>query len=1668
MELIKGVFMLLFFLIGLSSSQDLNIVSDPAQEQGNSEIHSQDLENYFSIDKDVQKKINANLTTELLDNAGGGEEDLSETWTLHLNNGETFKESDNTYYSRAGKLPENIAKNIPDIRASILNCINQIRSVEAEKAANMNMLAWDYTVEGYATNSAQRICSTGQVLQSPNVWPYKGAEGELIATSPRLQNADPRTVMDKVCDLVQQWNNTGSFLPKQADFSNMFKWNIGDAFQYAEPYLQLVLAKTTVVGCSFQTNCHEDVGTVVVCQFSDKPEPDVPPYAHIHKAYNLTEPQRQPCGRCGFGAKCCYQNLCVGRDIGSSCPKCTFSDPIKQNNDDLAYCLDKYYQTCLSSNCPKACVDKHQIPEGILINQCLCTSKQLIEDMVLFEQLPLDPQLSYTEGWKDKKVYLHGICRNVNGDSPKVIDIPDVGNNVEEKEPEEEDVGIKVISSESIRSAILNNLNTIRSSQPAADMAMLMYDFTLEGYSRIRAREICETEDQYFEFLGINGTFPPFVKWPYRGGSGETLFTSNETSSVPVDIDDQEMANIQLGNADPIQLVEDAVQAWYSEGDSFDFFNITNNFGKDFYNYRMILRAEATAVGCSIATNCKAKGLKTVFVCQYNYPNFKDPMHVKESISRRKLLDIKYLEYDMPYLHIEADPFLLLQQRRPCGRCRRGSTCCENNLCVGIDISQSSVTFVPPILENRQIGGCRSAFVRPCNQLNCQVNCMNPSTSYLAHQCFCVSPENMTKLAFANPEALELNKTLVEEIYSRNATSEESSNRILMIDGVSTPYPVATYGYIFGLVSSHGLCLKLPGFEKEYSETVMDSIEGNMTSNIERMGFSVDNDNITLLSDVFMDLPEDDSSTQKDLTDKFRQEFLLAINSFRSIVGKFATNMNKLAYDFTLEGIAKSSAKQCQIASLNRFFEINGVPPLTYLSPANETLLPNNVASIVASWAKPLISTGGGIQTETLLEPLKKDGKSLPDSAKQLFSAHASSVGCSIFSNCPEGRYFVVCQFNHLDKTEYPFKPTEDGLSIPKTPCSCCGSGASCCENNLCVGGNSVGQDFSVCKDISLGNEEGESCSSHFYKSCKELNCKGQCLKPLEESDPFYDHYIFNQCTCSRKNSGSSPQAGLLEDGKALIRGSCVSVNTTRLDSPSILVTHNNLLDLEMISNGRNGNTISQALSAVLQTELKGKLTVLDSRPFLYALNKRRSKLGENAVNMNMLKWDYSLQGYAQNWATVCLAGKNNNSPHEFPYRGGESEVVYSSEPGEEYDEHTSPLKVVDAWFSGGEVYERNNGTVAITPRIMDFLTVAQGVSSSVGCSVVKGCPNAGFVVVCQFDSGVHLNRYPYIRISEAKENGLSESQAHPCGKCSSGSTCCSENLCVGINQNPSKLATPLVIKLSSSKNCVSSISKKCSSGLCPQGCIPQVSPEESGKIALFDEDSSIQFVINQCQCISAEFLGTPTEAWMVGMVRRNGSCDKVKGFDVEVSKAQIHYIKAVTNSTDSSDPKTDSGPDSSSSRGEKDGLKQGFSQECVEQAKANDLSLKCIINPLKCSSHTLCYAYPNRKNCFCGDENSQQCQALKLCRRDLKSPVDFVIPQCTGRHALSEGCPCSRNIFSLECSCSVYPKNPGCPCDKEPRSLVCKDLLRVSEAAQQKVRYALSEVTRVSKTLRG
>ncbi|EEA06769.1 uncharacterized protein CMU_014450 [Cryptosporidium muris RN66] len=1682
------------------------------------------------INETIIDQVPSTVPMTLINSSSTLQDTSSDTWKLLVNITTNLDPDTSKNYLKPVTKIRNVAKTVPDIRSSILNCINTIRSVEAQNAANMNMLAWDYTIEGYATHVAQHICTTGNVGKSPNTWPFRGAPGELIAISHKINSTNPAELMDKVCDLVLQWNNTSSSLPKNIDFSNLLYWDIGDSFDLAEPYLQLVLAHVTLVGCSFHTDCHSNIGSVVVCQFSDKPSASQPPYANIHKTLELTEPQRQPCGKCGFGAKCCAQNLCVGRDIGSMCPTCTFSEPLEPNHSDVSSCFDSYYQPCNQSNCPEACIGKHQIPDNLLVNQCLCTSKQTMEDMLLFQQLPEDPQILYTEGWLHKKFYYHGLCRPLTSSNPNLQSYPPVGGIQQvipnDTQEEIEQTSGVTVAADSIRAALINSLNLARSSQPAADMAILAWDYTLEGYARLRAQQLCEEIDTNIT-LGSAQNYPPYVQWPFRGGSGETIFRYSESVTVPEDADEFESIQLQLGSLETEELVNLAVSTWVKEGETFDFYYPEKNIGKDFTNFIMVTRAEATAVGCGISTNCKYQNSKSVLVCQFNYPNIKQLIHQQESALRRKLLDMQN-QFDLPFLHIYADPYLLLQQRRPCGRCRRGATCCENNLCVGVDISQSSLTFVPPMLENNPIGGCRSAFVRPCNKLKCEINCMSSSTSFLSHQCFCVSPENISKLGFASREALNLNQTLIHSLIGNNQTadsnqtllqildnmisynqtlvgsnitftnllddsmrlsldSSDNSMRMLLADAISTPHPVATYGYIFGFIQSHGLCLTIPGYQTEYGESVITAIDNNITVINDRMSYSSELDDIPLLTGDFDEFIDSDNNSQipQDITDNFRQEFLIALNSFRSVIGAYATDMNKLAYDFTMEGIAKSIARQCQLASLGNSFDIPGVPPLTYLSAANETLIPNNIASIVASWAKPLITSIESVESQNFKNTLLKSASSFTESARQLFSAHASGVGCSVITNCPENRYFVVCQFNYIDRSAIPFKPTEDGLNIPKQPCSCCGSLASCCENNLCVGGNSQAQDYSQCLKLKPSNLTNTTCSSSFFKPCKDLGCEGQCLKPLEQDDHFYDHYIFNQCTCSPKGAGLAPQSGLLQHGKALIRGSCVSVNTTSLNSPSILTTIDNLLDIPLISNSRNGNSKSQSLSNAIKDHLRNQLVILDGRPLLLALNEQRSKLGINSANMNILKWDYSIQGYAQNWAMVCLAGKNNNSPFEFPYRGGESEVVFASAPNETYNPFTSPIEVVQNWFSGKDSYEqfieqthkfidiednkqiniKVNNNLGITPSILNYLTVAQASSTSVGCAVVEGCPNAGFIIVCQFDSAVNLNKPPFINIHN--NTSLTELQAHPCGKCISGSTCCFNNMCVGFNQNSNKFSAPLLTKLSSNYQCLISISKNCNAGFCKKRCIPQITIEESMRIPLFNT-SSFQFMINQCQCIPNNFIGSPIDAWTIGLVHRNGQCEHVLGFNSDIVKTQLDYIKTVVNKVKSLDylPTLVDYPTNNSQYLVTNGI---LSESCKIAIKSSGLTLKCVIDPLNCGSSVSCYTFPNNPGCYCNtDPQSPQCKALTICRRDLVPNIKAIQANCVGKNVLNFGCPCSTNIFSIECGCYVDPLNPGCPCDKDSKSLVCQDLLRTSSVALKKVTHILSEATKTGRILRG
>ena len=193
----------------------------------------------------------------------------------------------------------------------------------------------------------------------------------------------------------------------------------------------------------------------------------------------------------------------------------------------------------------------------------------------------------------------------------------------------------------------------------------------------------------------------------------------------------------------------------------------------------------------------------------------------------------------------------------------------------------------------------------------------------------------------------------------------------------------------------------------------------------------------------------------------------------------------------------------------------------------------------------------------------------------------------------------------------------------------------------------------------------------------------------------------------------------------------------------------------------------------------------------------------------------------------------------------------------------------------------------------------------------------------------------------------------------------------------------------------------------------------------------------------------------MLGLTRKHGQCEKVKGYSLQVVKTQTQCIKSVSQTTVLRD---------------KSELKEnwGLSTECVRLVDASRLSLECIASPLECTTDSLCYAYPNRRNCFCQDPNSPECKALKVCRRGLADPVESVDPKCTGRHILDEHCPCSLSILRPDCSCTVFPRNPGCPCDRDPNSLVCRDLLRTAEIAQLKTSLILTEASRATKVLRG
>lgn len=97
-----------------------------------------------------------------------------------------------------------------------------------------------------------------------------------------------------------------------------------------------------------------------------------------------------------------------------------------------------------------------------------------------------------------------------------------------------------------------------------------------------------------------------------------------------------------------------------------------------------------------------------------------------------------------------------------------------------------------------------------------------------------------------------------------------------------------------------------------------------------------------------------------------------------------------------------------------------------------------------------------------------------------------------------------------------------------------------------------------------------------------------------------------------------------------------------------------------------------------------------------------------------------------------------------------------------------------------------------------------------------------------------------------------------------------------------------------------------------------------------------------------------------------------------------------------------------------------------------------CIQDPVLCIAHpedSTCYTSPNLPGCFCDNPDSEQCDAIKICRPKIElDPTAYCVI-----NPYAPGCICVTQPSSPHCGCYMNITNPGCPCDLNPLDQKCQ-----------------------------
>ncbi|KAH7648737.1 hypothetical protein RS030_111922 [Cryptosporidium xiaoi] len=102
------------------------------------------------------------------------------------------------------------------------------------------------------------------------------------------------------------------------------------------------------------------------------------------------------------------------------------------------------------------------------------------------------------------------------------------------------------------------------------------------------------------------------------------------------------------------------------------------------------------------------------------------------------------------------------------------------------------------------------------------------------------------------------------------------------------------------------------------------------------------------------------------------------------------------------------------------------------------------------------------------------------------------------------------------------------------------------------------------------------------------------------------------------------------------------------------------------------------------------------------------------------------------------------------------------------------------------------------------------------------------------------------------------------------------------------------------------------------------------------------------------------------------------------------------------------------------------------------NILLDCIQDPVLCIAHpedSTCYTSPNLPGCFCSDPNSEQCDAIRICRPKIElNPSAYCVI-----NPYAPSCICVTQPSSPQCGCYMNITNPGCPCDVNPLDHKCQ-----------------------------